>query len=653
MGVAPARKVTLVFYRGIKEELLSELQDEGILHIEDLSSHPFLEEHPELRVEEPEAREYEEKVAKLERAIQVLSTHKKLQSGLLAQFIDLKTEVSPERYARTVKDFDWECITSRVIELEKRKLEIKTEEQRLSTTLERLKPWKDLPFPPGELEKFREVVAKPGIFPLSPEEIEKALEEVPCDFLAVGREGANTGGVVFYRKEDAGEVRERLLSLGFEEFDAGGIEGTIGEEIEKIEKKLRELAEERERIEEEERKLSDNLLELAIVYDYMLTALSRKKVLERTLGTESVYVMEGWVLERDKEKLEKILKKYPVDYTFPETEAEGPVKLENRGAVRFFEVLTELYGLPHRHEPDPSPLMAPFFSVFFAFCLTDAFYGLILLILSLYLIRKIPEGERFLKLLAIGGGMTVIAGALTGGWFGNLHDLIKPFTPIREKLMWFDPFEDPLRFFALSLVFGIVQIFWGLGIGAYTKIKRRMYLDALGNEIGWLLFWTFIFIGALFMVKKNPGVAKIFMSMCLIPAIFIVLFGWRSNAMWKQILKGCYSLYSGFFGFIGDVLSYSRIMALGMVTAGIAFAVNMMVQLVKPIPVVGFILGFLIFVGGHLFSIAINVLGAFVHTLRLQYVEFFRKFYEGGATPWRPLTRVHRFTYIKKEVESG
>jgi len=234
-----------------------------------------------------------------------------------------------------------------------------------------------------------------------------------------------------------------------------------------------------------------------------------------------------------------------------------------------------------------------------------------------------------------------------------VQQFVPVLKPLREKMMWFDPLDKPMMFFILALALGYFQIMAGLVIAFGHNIKRKDYIAAACDQLTWLVMLNSIVI---FLASKSGGgpisseTGKFFGYLALIPAGMILLFSQREGGWAGRIGMGAYNLFSTIF-YMGDVLSYLRLMALGMVTAGLAMAINVIAKIAGEIPYgIGIIAMILVLVGGHGFNLAISGLSAFVHTLRLQYVEFFPKFLIGGGKLFQPLSKEYKHIYIKKEI---
>ena len=270
-------------------------------------------------------------------------------------------------------------------------------------------------------------------------------------------------------------------------------------------------------------------------------------------------------------------------------------------------------------------------------CLGDAGYGLIMIGLFTWFLkkyRKMPQGfSEFFKLFVLSGVSTVIVGALTGSWFGDLVDAFAVFSflrPLKNLPVVLNPMDNPMVFLALSLALGVFQLLFGLGIAFYDALRRRNYMAAYADAGGWIVFlvgllvWGIALGGFLSPFWESLGkTVAIFGT-----AVLLATQGREKTGFVSKAISGLLSLY-GATSYLGDVLSYSRLLALGLATSAVGVIINMLAGLAGDIPFVGWALALLLILGGHIFSIAVNVLGAFVHTLRLQYVEFFSKFYSG------------------------
>jgi V/A-type H+-transporting ATPase subunit I len=453
--------------------------------------------------------------------------------------------------------------------------------------------------------------------------------------------------------ENTDEVQKSLRSAEFEPVNFESMTGKASDLIREHSKKLEKAQSRLNSYKEQAAALSENLLNLQILFDHYQNLLSREQTRDTAPATESTVLLEGWVKKQDFARLGKLVADFDASSLTkikPAEDEEIPVEIENKRIIKPFEVITRLYGMPQHFEVDPTVFLAPFFALFFALCLTDAGYGLVMAVLIGLFIWKMQGDKKLMWMLGICAAATFIAGALTGGWFGNAIQMFILGKPNKSIALWFDPFEKPMTFFVLSLGLGYFQIMAGLAVGFGHSLKRRDYLSAVCDYLSWLVMLNsvVIFLAAKFGAIPAP-IGKIFGIVALIPAAIILLFSERQGGWAGRIGMGVYNLFSTIF-YMGDVLSYLRLMALGMVTAGLAMAINVIVEICSKIPVAGILIAVIVFVGAHMFNMAINVLGAFVHTLRLQYVEFFPKFFVGGGKQFMPLSKEYQHIYITKEI---
>jgi V/A-type H+-transporting ATPase subunit I len=284
---------------------------------------------------------------------------------------------------------------------------------------------------------------------------------------------------------------------------------------------------------------------------------------------------------------------------------------------------------------DPTPKLAPFFFVFFGMCLGDAGYAMIMAGVVWFVFmkyKKIPTGiKEFLKLFLFVSASTFIYGAITGSFFGDLFAVVPflaPLNTVRNFITLTDPLANPILVLGISLAFGIVHLFYGMILAFKICWNEENYVDAVFDKAAWLIFLTGIILTAV----TGAGILKwLALLITIVGGLMIFYYaGLEKKGFFSKIVSGFLALY-GATSWLGDVLSYSRLLALGLASAAIAMIINLLAGLVVGVPYVGWLIAIVIVVGGHLFNLAINVLGAFVHSLRLQYVEFFSKFYSGGG----------------------
>lgn len=434
-----------------------------------------------------------------------------------------------------------------------------------------------------------------------------------------------------------GSVKERALSalrdLGFSTVSFRGMTGTAKENDKALAENLAALEKERQEIEQRIAGLGGKREALLEASDRAAIALRREEAKSRLVGTDKVFLLEGWLPADRCAEIEKTLKPFtcaietrePTEDEYPQV----PVQLKNNKLTRPLNMVTEMYSLPAYGTLDPNPLMAPFFILFYGIMMADMGYGLLMVIASVIISKKYrpkgTSGELF-SLLGLCGISTFIMGALTGGFFGDfltqLVAIVSPGTVFALPKL-FDPLDDLTMILIGSMALGLVQIITGMAISLIEKCKRKKFLDAFFEEITWWL----VFLGiALAVLKKGTAVLYLGCALVLLGPIV-------QGKGWGKLTGVFGSLYNHVTGYFGDILSYTRLMALMLAGSVIAQVFNMLAAM--PGNVIAFII---ISMLGNAMNFGLNLLGCYVHDLRLQCLEFFNKFYVDGGKPFRPMT---------------
>jgi V/A-type H+-transporting ATPase subunit I len=647
MAISQMAKVMIVSHRTEATELLESLQHNGICQILNAEEAMVSKTWPELGTAAERPREIEELLVRLTKSTAFLKTYSKPAKGL-ASMLAPRTVIDEQSYHNTIADEEILGIVEECEEIEGTIEKLLAESEHLAGTLEMLGPWLSLETSVEELGQLKTVKCLTGL--LACQKFEEIAEE--ADHLGAIIEPIDTNNnqqacLVVCFNENAADVQKLLRAAEFETVNLETMVGTIAELIKQNDEELNEVKKQLQSQYEKAASLSDNLLQLEILCDHYGNLLNREQTKSTAPATEQAVILEGWAKEKDYGRMEKIVSRFgasSLNRVEPAEDEEIPVEIENSGAVRPFESITRLYGMPLPSNLDPTVFLAPFFMLFFGLCLTDAGYGIIMVAILWYLLKKIQGDTKFMWMLLICSISTIVAGAITGGWFG---DAVQTFLPeridnIRKSLILFDPMTQPMVFFGISLSLGYIQIMFGLCIALGHNLRRKDIVAAVCDQVTWLVMLNSLI---LFGLSKggivSTRLAGLFVIMSLIPAITILLFSVRKGGWGGRIGMGVFSLFCTVF-YLGDVLSYVRIMALGMVTGGFGLAVNISVKLLADVPYVGWLLGALVFVVGHLLNIGLSALGSFVHSMRLQFVEFFPKFFEGGGKQFVPLSKEYK-----------
>ncbi|MDI6840681.1 MAG: V-type ATP synthase subunit I [bacterium] len=656
MGISRMQKVLLVVHRDEKDKLLETLQDKAIIHIKDIKESTLSKDYPEFIVEkEITDKEIEDRLLLLGRAIDYLKKFS-AKGSLIDAFLPQKLTITEPIYKETISSNEPLKVAKKVETIEQRLDEIDREYGLLISQKEVLLPWQALDVEVEDISSTRLAISVAGVVNNPPDDWKDRVQKLPVDIEIVNEELVRVWVLISYLQDDEVDVKKLLAEIGFEAISFKGFKGKPANIIAELEEKLAQLDKERITLLEESESLVQQLNKILILHDYYSNLLSKTKIENLTLSTPSAVCIEGWIRAKDYKTLAEIIAQFEavsVSKIAPEPGENLPVELENRRGISVFESITELYSSPNATELDPSPFLAPFFVLCFALCLTDAFYGLILAGICLLLMKRVKGDKRLLWVLFASGITTLFTGAITGGWFGDLGERfgLEGFVRFKDCLLVFNPMKTPLTFLLLSFAIGFIQVSFGYFLGFIKALREGKIFEGISTKLAWNIFWLAILIFGFSKVGTIHELPpQIISGSVAIIAVGIILFGsgGPSRNLLFRIAKGGLNLYQGLSGTLSDILSYSRLMALGLVTAGLAMTVNILVELVSKMPVIGIVLAPIAFVFGHLLSIGINVLGAFVHSLRLQYAEFFTKFFDGGGKAFKPFRKEAKYILVEK-----
>ncbi len=438
-----------------------------------------------------------------------------------------------------------------------------------------------------------------------------------------------------------------------------------------IAKKLAEVLKKNEKIKKEKEKELEKLKilknRLFVYYDHLKTLYHYTEARKNMSSLKFARGFSGWVKEKEIPAFEALVKKrLPEAYLRienPDVNGNIPIALENTRFVEPFEVVTDLYGKPIYRNIDPTVHLSLFFAISFGFCITDAGYGILLAVFSLLLMKKfrlMPSFTKFLRLLFYGGIASVVMGTITGSWFGDtLSRLPGHLLPVKavKSLIVLDPLgggNNTFIFLGWAIIIGFIQLVWGLVLNVFNSV--RLYGVKKSGEAFSLLaiqLLTGILVSVMLLRQKlsiPASAVSITAGLLVISFVYFMITKARDQkGIAMKIFWAVYGAYNVIAGnLLGDTLSYSRLFGLGLTTAVLGLVVNEMVSMSKAIPYAGYIIAVLLFVAGHLGNLAINLLGSYVHTSRLQYLEFFTKFFESGGRQFKPFSHERRYTCISK-----
>lgn len=660
MAIVEMSRLSVICLNSRKTRFIKDLMDLGVVEIDSpsgrLSDNP-LPAGTFVSNNSAEVSRLDAQIASLGAAIDALEGYKKGKQPLFKT----RREINAGEFVKEAEQNAEPAVemAARASDTLKKITDDKGEINRLELLIKGLEPWKSLDLP-LETTQTKTSVIFMGALPVKTnmnDVINSVLEAAPSVVIQqVSTDKTQAYVCVVCLKEQKNEALDALRKFGFISVSLGENKGTAVEAqktyADRIEVLKAEIADNEKNLTD----LAEHISEIEIVYDDLLLKRDRAKAVGDMINTKKVFCFEGWLPTGSAEKVRELLDKYECYYEIsePVKDEETPILLKNNKFATPFEAVTEMYALPLAMEVDPTPLLAPFYFIFFGMMLSDAAYGIIMALLCFVVLKKFKlEGtmKKMITMFFWCGVSTFFWGVMFGGWFG---DVVPVFTrmflghEVTINPAWFDPMSEPMTLLVFSLILGAIHLFVGMGVQAYMLIKNGKPWDAL-FDIG---LWYLLLIGlVLFGVGGSVavGLATAGKWMSIVGAVGILVTGGRNKKGFGKITGGLGSLY-GITSYLSDVLSYSRLLALGLATGVVAKVVNTLGSLAGN-GIGGLIVFIIVFLIGNVFNIAINALGAFVHSCRLQYVEFFGKFYTGGGRPFEPFAGKTKFVKITNKEE--
>ena len=655
MSIINMQRVAVIGLDTEKEKLMNQLMDFGAVELTDQSgklSEEIWAGSTSIDEDREKAAAIEGKLNRAEQALEVIEKYGDIRHPLFKT----RRSVKKSQIGRILEEEKTnEKNVDYLLEMNERIHSLNEKLNKLNQDKASLNPWVNYD-PPLEITGTDTTVIFTGVLPagtdteklgaLLEEEIETVL------FKVVGSDKDMFYTAVLTPEERQDDVLALLKQSGFSLVTFKDMKGTVTENLERIEGEKDVLENEIKKTASEigaAAGMKDGIEEYS---DILTINLDKEKIRAKLLKTRKTFFIEGWVPGRCVPDVSAILDENGCYYTFrePLEDEEVPVLMENRSMVVPFEAVTEMYSLPAYRGFDPTSIFALFYAVFFGMMLSDAGYGILMAVGCWAALKKFDlEGMTYkmVKLLFYCGISTTVWGALFGGWFG---DIVPVFTrtflekEVAVSPLWFNPLDDPMKLLILSLALGVIHLFIGMGIKAYMQIREGHWFDAVCDEG----FWYVTILGLIAWLGGgtiNEALPQIGMYMSIAGGAGLLLTGGRHNKGFGKITGGLSNIYN-ITSYMSDILSYARLLALGLATGVIAQVVNTMGTLFGG-GITGLIALTVIFLFGHTLNLAINALGAFIHASRLQYVEFFGKFYEDGGEPFDPFRR--KTKYIKLE----
>ena len=623
------------------------LKREGKIHIDSVREINGLSVFKDVNVSK-----FDKEISELETIINELEKFGEKKS-FIKSFIPERIELKEEEFNKIVKEFDYKSVYNRVLDYIKEEESILDRVKNIKKLINSLLPYSNFELEVENLDKLKTIKLVLGS--LERKYLQTLTRTKKKLITKIISSHKNRVYLFIGYKRDDREVEEFLRKIEFSPLNVSGLTGKIRDVIENVSKDLEKLIKDREKIIEKKRKEAKNLKNIIILKEYYLDKRREEEIKQRLIESKFFVFIRGWIRERDirdfRDKVEERFKDVIAEFHEPKNLEEVPVALRNPKFIKPFELLTSMYGFPKYYDFDPTPYFTPLFILFFSLCFGDVIYGSLLVLGSYLFIKlfKIHEKDRgFFYFFMILGFFSIIVGVLTNSWAGDLFSF--------PQLAVIDIIGDEdglLKMLIFALAVGFISQLFGIFLKGLNNIRHGKLLDAIFDQFSWISALSGIGVYILGSTFKSPALLNVGKFMIIGGVIIIVLTGGReSKSIFGKVIGGVVSLYGivssyGFSAALADILSYSRLLALGFSTTVLGIIMNTMARMFGK-GIMLFILAPLILLAGHGLNFFMGILGAFVHPTRLIFLEFFGRFYENGGKRFKPFKFSSEKIILKK-----
>jgi len=565
------------------------------------------------------------------------------KKGFIKDFIPERIEIEYKELENIVNRFDLEALYKKIFGFVRKNEKIVDEIKSTKKEIEKLKPFLNLNYEIEKIDRSKKI--KVVIGSLKKSGYQNLLKEKDrCEPIIISEDNINYYLLIAFHRDDK-TFYDFLKTIDFNEYDFKDYSGYPKNIYENLISKINELQKISDGIESEIKKESKNLTDLKMLKEYYFDRKNEEEVKQKIIESKFLIYIKGYIKEKDikifEQKVKENFERVYILYEEPKDSEKVPVSLSNNKFIKPFEMLVNMYGYPKYSDFDPTPFLAPFFIIFFSLCFGDVIYGLLLVIGSLFLMKKFKVHEKdrnFFYFFIILGIFSTIVGVLTNSWAGDLISF--------PKLAIINLFEEKpgetlglIKMLIFILAVGFISQIFAILLKAFDNIRKRKFLDAIFDQISWVIALIGIVLYILF--SKNLSLQKFGLYMFISGIVIIVLTGGRSSkSIFGKLIGGVVSLYGivssyGFSSALGDILSYSRLLALGFSTTVLGIIINTIARMFGK-GIIGILIIPLILLAGHGLNIFMGLLGSFVHPTRLIFLEFFGRFYENGGRKFSP-----------------